>query len=268
MPIPDFHPIAPGGEVDLVVQYPEQLATRLDGIFKCIPTPSGLGFRRSAVQSALCSAPREQIIWKSTWKPKTLVSAEVSSEAELTNDLPKPDTEMEASAISEEEKASISSENCVRIRVSSKHLILASSYFKRNLESGMSESHVLNSEGRVNIPMKDWDPEATLIVMNIIHGRTRKVPRRVDFDLLTKIAILVDYLDCHEAIEPFSDMWIQSLNESVTYTYSKELVQWLCVSDIFQKERMFRDLTYEAIRQAKGPIETLGLPIRESLVGA
>ena len=106
-----------------------------------------------------------------------------------------------------------------------------------------------------------------LIVMNIIHGRTRRVPRFVDLDMLTRLAVLVDYLECHEVIEPFSDRWIDDLKGSITVTYSKVLIQWLCISLIFRKACQFKAVTRTAIRQTKGPIQTLGLPIRESVVG-
>lgn len=106
-----------------------------------------------------------------------------------------------------------------------------------------------------------------LIVMNIVHVRTRQVPRRVNFDMLVRIAILVDYLECHEAIEPFSDMWIDELKSSIAKTYSKELIQWLCLSLVFHKESYFTALTRIAIRQARGPIQTLDLPIREIVIG-
>jgi hypothetical protein len=106
-----------------------------------------------------------------------------------------------------------------------------------------------------------------LIVMNIIHGRTRRVPPFVDLDMLTRLAVLVDYLDCHEVIEPFSDRWIDDLKGSITVIYSKLLIQWLCISLIFRKACQFKAVTRTAIRQAKSPIQTLGLPIRESVVG-
>ena len=131
----------------------------------------------------------------------------------------------------------------------------------------MLESTTLRSEGRVDFPMQDEDPDAMLIIMHIIHGRTHQVPRSVSLDLLTKIATSVDYLECLDLIEPFADGWINALKKGAAATYSKALIQWLCVSLIFRKENLFAALTRTAIRQAKGPIQTLGLPIRDSIVG-
>lgn len=263
----DFHEVAPNGEVDLIMEHPEQVATDVDSVFEDIPIPQKLHFRRSGERGAPCSTPSQITVLRADWNSENFMYSGNIPETELIDEQPATDPEVESSMILAEDTASVSSENCVRIRVSSEHLILASSYFKRNLESGMLESHILSSEGRVNIPMKDGDPEAMLIIMNIIHGRTRKVPRRVAFDMLLKIAILVDYLECHEPVEPFSDMWIEALKGNMSYTYSKELIQWLCISIVFHKEYYFKNLTSAAILQAKGPIKTLGLPIRESVVG-
>lgn len=46
-----------------------------------------------------------------------------------------------------------------------------------------------------------------LILLNIIHGHTRKVPWQRD--LHTQISILVDKYFFHEAVETFSDTWIR-----------------------------------------------------------
>jgi hypothetical protein len=131
----------------------------------------------------------------------------------------------------------------------------------------MLESHTLSSQGHVVFRKDEKDPEAMLIIMNIIHSHTRRVPRFVDLNMLTRLAVLVDYLECHEVIETFSDRWIDDLKGSITVTYSKLLIQRLCISLIFRRACKFKVVTRAAIRQTKGPIQTLGLPIRESVVG-
>jgi hypothetical protein len=103
--------------------------------------------------------------------------------------------------------------------------------------------------------------EETLIVMNIIHNHNRQVPPYVGLDMLTKIAVLVDYLDCLEAIEPCSDKWIEQLKEYIPKDYSKALIQWLCISFVFDKPRILQATIFTAIHHATGPVETLDLPI-------
>ena len=263
----DVHVIAPDGEVDLILPHPEQSVTYMDSKLELIPTAPRLASRPSNAEQAFCSANNVINSLMGPWKPETLMRTKISPETEPGSEQSKADPGTPASASPEECTTSISEKDCVRIRVSFKHLALASLYFKRNLNSGMSESQTLSAEGRVDLSMKDADSDAMLIVMNIVHVRTRQVPRRVSFDMLMRIAILVDYLECHEAIEPFSDMWIDELKGSIATTYSKKLIQWLCLSLVFRKRSFFKAMTHIAIRQARGPIPTLGLPIRESVIG-
>lgn len=155
----------------------------------------------------------------------------------------------------------------VYFRVSSRHLILASAQFERRLKECWSEGHTLCSEGYVEMPVTDCDPEALLILLNIIHGHTRRVPRSIDVESLTKIAVLVDYYECHEAVEIFSDMWIDRLKGEVPTTYSSELIKWLCISWVFRKDEIFRSVTQVAQCQSKGRIEQHGLPISKRVIG-
>ena len=156
----------------------------------------------------------------------------------------------------------------VRMRVSSSHLRLASPYFKRMFRSGWPEGDALRVEGRVEIRLRNGeDPDALLIILNIIHGHTRKVPRVVDLTMLTKIAVLVDFYECYEAVEIFSNMWIDSLKGDLPQSISTKLTQWIWVAWVFNKPQQFKAATRIAGRQNKGPIETDGLPIPQIVVG-
>ena len=79
--------------------------------------------------------------------------------------------------------------------------------------------------------------------------------------------VLVDYLESHEVVEPYIERWIEKLEKNVPTTYSTELVQWICISFVFSKEKLFTDTTRIALRQAKGPVATLDLPIRDAAAG-
>jgi hypothetical protein len=47
--------------------------------------------------------------------------------------------------------------------------------------------------------------------MLVIHGRTRTVPRKISFGILSHLSILVDYYACHEALRLFWDIWMEDL---------------------------------------------------------
>jgi len=155
----------------------------------------------------------------------------------------------------------------IRFRVSSRHLIIASRYFERRLKKCWPEGHTLHSQGYVEIPVTDCDPEAFLILLNIIHGHTRRVPRSLDVESLTKLAALVDYYECHEAVEVFSDMWIDRLKDNVAKSYSRDLIRWLCISWVFRKSEIFNNVTRIAQCESKGRIQQLGLPIPKHVIG-
>ena len=156
----------------------------------------------------------------------------------------------------------------IRMRVSSSHLRLASPYFKRMFQSGWLEGDALRAKGLAEVHLQnDEDPNALLILLNIIHGHTRAVPRSVDLRMLAKIAILVDFFECYETIEVFSDMWINVFKGSLPQSIGKDLTRWIWICWVFNKPNQFKAVTRIAEQQSTGPIETYGFPIPNIVIG-
>ncbi|KAI9761623.1 MAG: hypothetical protein M1840_001739 [Geoglossum simile] len=154
----------------------------------------------------------------------------------------------------------------IRCRVSSKHLSLVSPVFEAMLQRQFKEAATLRSVGKVEIPLADDNPVAFMILLEIIHGCTRSIPRAITLDMLTEAAVLVDKYDCREVVEQYSDMWIYRLKGRMPLTLESAL-QWLCVSWVFRKSIEFKHATEIAIRS-----ETLGdmmdgLPVPSSVLG-
>lgn len=156
----------------------------------------------------------------------------------------------------------------VHMRVSSKHMILASKVFHAMLKRGVfKEGKELATSGTLELPLPDDDPAAFAILLNIIHGHTRKVPRIINLEMLTSISVLVDKYNLHEAVEVYSDMWITHLQESVDYT--KQNFPRLSISWVFKKSDIFRDVTRQAQCSATDTFadnEAIGLPIPEAVI--
>ncbi|KAH6698141.1 hypothetical protein BKA61DRAFT_497534, partial [Leptodontidium sp. MPI-SDFR-AT-0119] len=94
----------------------------------------------------------------------------------------------------------------VQMRVSSKHLILASPTFRISLNSSIyPEGRTLQVEGHLVIPLLNEDPDTMIILLNIIHRQSSKVPRRVDLNILCKISITINHRQIHDAIRIWSD---------------------------------------------------------------
>ncbi|KAH7169389.1 hypothetical protein DER46DRAFT_600196 [Fusarium sp. MPI-SDFR-AT-0072] len=154
----------------------------------------------------------------------------------------------------------------MRFRLCSAVLTNTSSYFKKSLTGDWKE--IEPEPGyKWTLTASDWEGEAFLLLMNILHHKTREVPRTIELEKLAKVAVLVDYYGCHEAVELWAETWISNLHSDMTESfYSRELLLKLTISWVFSDRRKFRSLTEVAIRTSRGPIPTLGLPIPNQIV--
>jgi hypothetical protein len=153
----------------------------------------------------------------------------------------------------------------LELRVSSRHLILASTYFQRMLKGNWDEHNTLKSEGCLHLEISDWDVDAVMILMDVIHGRSWKVPKMIDLELLAKIAVLVDYYGCLEVFEMFSTFWIDRLKTTIPRNHQKDLILWLCIAWVFQKSDLFEEVSTVAVMHSTGPVQTMNLPILDKI---
>ncbi|KAG4431287.1 hypothetical protein IFR05_013231 [Cadophora sp. M221] len=148
----------------------------------------------------------------------------------------------------------------VQMRVSSKHLILASPTFRTSLGSDTyPEGRTLQNEGSLAIPLPDEDPDAMIILLNIIHGLSSKVPRQVDLNMLSKIAVTVNHRHIHEAVGIWSDTWIGNLKrvEGLPRSYTPDtLLPWLFISWVFRKHEDFRKMAQILEQESDSILET------------
>lgn len=160
----------------------------------------------------------------------------------------------------------------VQMRVSSKHLALASPYFATLFGPNFAEGQNLRSEGYVSISLvDDDDPDAMFILMNIIHGRHRQVSREVPLKTLSELAVLIDKRQMLESVEIYSDFWIQALEKDLPNVYhcKKDIMSWLFISWVFQKEDIFRDMTRITERECDDSVDddVRYLPIPSFIIG-
>jgi len=163
----------------------------------------------------------------------------------------------------------------VHMLVSSKHLMLASPVFKAMLQhNNFKEGKKLTSAGKVEVPLPDDDVTAFIIVLDVIHGRNKRVPRKVTLEMLTKISIIVDKYQMAEVVESYSDGWIDGLMEDFPTKYAfgddTEIVhRWLGISWVFGKDDEFNELTQLVERgcwaDLEGDLEE-GLPIPDLII--
>ncbi len=143
--------------------------------------------------------------------------------------------------------------------VSTKHLILASATFRECLGSDdFYEDRTLQKQSYAAMVLsdEDEDPDTIAISLYIIHGITRNVPCQVSMKLLTRIASVVIHRQMHEAVEYFSDSWIENLKRNpLPRIYGPEVLSWLFVFWVFQKEDDFRSMSQSLERKSDHDLE-------------
>lgn len=162
-----------------------------------------------------------------------------------------------------------------RIKVSSRHLSLASRHFRDRFRHLDRVDDAASDDGRVHVtlPGAGHDPAAVILVMDILHGRGRKVPRAVGLETLARVAVIVDTLRCLEVVEVYAERWFEALLlpgsgavPAVEGEYGRDLVLWLYASYVFRRADVFQRVTRTAVLRSDGPVRSLGLNLREGII--
>ncbi|KAM0490177.1 hypothetical protein ACHAP8_011804 [Fusarium lateritium] len=155
----------------------------------------------------------------------------------------------------------------IRMLVSGKHLVLASSYFEKMFSGPFIEGQADHHSGLRQVTASDWDPKAFNIVLTIIHGYNREVPRSLDFEMLAKVAMIVDYYECHEMFALYAEIWIGRLKPSMPTVYGRDCILCLFVLWVFSQPEMFQAMTQLALRHSGKMIDAGDIPIPSNIIG-
>lgn len=156
---------------------------------------------------------------------------------------------------------STDSANYTRYLVSSGRLIETSPLFKRMLLGGWNEGSRSSEDDLFEVSATDWDPDAFRILLDILHLNHQCIPRSLDLEMLAKVAVLVDYYECVEAMDMIIDSWVQGLKGRIPTTYCRDLILWLCVVTAFRLPKEYQEATAVALSYAKEEVPTFDLPI-------
>ena len=75
----------------------------------------------------------------------------------------------------------------------------------------------------VHIPLHGDDFTSMRILLNIVHGRNRRVIRRVGTNTLLQIVVLIDKNEFHEAAKVFTSMWFDALRPTIPRNLHQDL---------------------------------------------
>lgn len=171
--------------------------------------------------------------------PSAGASSSPGPEEDADEDYDEDDVDVDGGDEDDEDDEYLQERPAKRFRVSSRHLSLASPVFSQMLNGPWKDARNLASTNtsasatvdgttadktvapvssssdstppRREIEASEWDTDATVILMDIIHGHFSQVPRSLSLVMLAKVAILVDYYKCHEIVSVFSGLWIDGL---------------------------------------------------------
>ncbi|KAK0108227.1 hypothetical protein ONS95_003046 [Cadophora gregata] len=149
----------------------------------------------------------------------------------------------------DKDEKSLPGEAAIDMLVSSRHMALASPVFRAMLRhEGFKEGHTLGAEGSVQVPLPDDDPRAMRILLDVVHGLNRRVPRKVSLKTLASIAVLADKYQMVEALESYSDTWINRLKPKLPTEYIKAedeklIFRWMEIAWVFGKSEEFKAMT-------------------------
>ncbi|KAF5622642.1 hypothetical protein F25303_12010 [Fusarium sp. NRRL 25303] len=151
---------------------------------------------------------------------------------------------------------------------SQKHLTLASRRASKLFSSAFKEASK-QDDGLYHWNFGDvFDMEAFEVVLKIIHGKTRGVPQDAELDFLSKIACIVDDLECYDALSFCTEKWLSSYGgmfSPLPEKMDKSLAQFIFVSFVFANKYIFRNGTRKAARYTCEGMPTFDLPIRADI---
>lgn len=153
--------------------------------------------------------------------------------------------------------------NEMPLKVSSRHLCLASPIFKRMLHGPWEEAQAHDRTIHAN----DWNAPAFLIVLNIIHGHHSDVPPQVNLEILGLIATIVDYYHCHEITKPFVEKWAHAIDVPMEADSGRTTTIMLSVSWVYSFEHIFERMARATFWKYKRTQEISGLVIPVDLYG-
>ncbi|KAI3567906.1 hypothetical protein IWW34DRAFT_812471 [Fusarium oxysporum f. sp. albedinis] len=147
-----------------------------------------------------------------------------------------------------------------RMLVSSSHLVLASPVFQAMVEGPYVEGST-DHRGIYQFTTHGWNQEAFVIVLDIIHGHHRSVPKSLDLEMLAKVAVIVDYYKCHEIVEVFAERWLKALQNGHTVHYGKASMLWLLISWVFSCPEIFKSMAGLVLKHSTRLILADNVPI-------
>ncbi|KAJ9605307.1 hypothetical protein H2200_009964 [Cladophialophora chaetospira] len=149
----------------------------------------------------------------------------------------------------------------MEVKVSSRHLALSSRVFRVMFDGGFQEGVPREGHRLRRVPLPEDEINAMLVLLYIVHGLSRQVPRKIDLPKLIDIAIVIEKYALHQVAEVYTDIWFHELYESRSIpTLNSDLPEWIFLCWVLRRPTEFYYCTRAAIFRCGPRFEDRGLP--------
>jgi len=107
----------------------------------------------------------------------------------------------------------------------------------------LRESRKRDDDEPIVVPLEGDDPAMMGFILQALHGKNKKVPRKITIGQLTRIAVICDKYGLHEALQVIAGTWSENLKAKVK-THPEE---WLLISWVFGPEEIFTEVSRDMI---------------------
>ncbi|KAF4956616.1 hypothetical protein FGADI_3768 [Fusarium gaditjirri] len=107
-----------------------------------------------------------------------------------------------------------------------------------------------------------WNPDALLLVLNVIHGMNDEFPLVTSVEFLAEVAAVTDYYQCQRGMQLAAEVWRQTMY-GLPLRYGKRCVLWLSIAWCFGWKDVFFRLAHFFIQHSEGLylIKSNALPV-------
>jgi hypothetical protein len=160
--------------------------------------------------------------------------------------------------------------------VSSKHLKMASAYFKNMLSGNWKETET--SHNTLTLPVPSWYVLPVHVLLHIMHGQYDSIPEKMSFNELAQFTVVVDFYNCVDHVAYFVHRHLapSALSSLGSYNYLAstrpivdvvDVALKLYVRKVFRMPDDFSVLTKHLAKETSGAIQAVDLPNFQDLLG-
>jgi hypothetical protein len=150
----------------------------------------------------------------------------------------------------------------IRYKISSALLGKVSKRLNAMFSNNPNKTITVSDDGKYCIYINGFMPKAVEHVMNVIHVKTRRLPKTVELEVLAHIVAMADYYGMEEAVAFHVETWADAVARKKTPGMGcRDLMLQTFVAKILGDDESFEWAAGMFVRHSDGPIPSLCAPM-------